>query len=139
MRYRHFLQPWKLVTFAIGVTIMIIGSFVEKISDWDVGISLIMCTLTYLTAPFVCRTLLLRDWKMLPPAAFLAWFTIDGCYVLYHTLVGNVMLREANAYASAPLYFLMGMVWLWNGSVRKLVSAIAASVRSPDRKRPDQP
>jgi hypothetical protein len=133
MRYQNFFQPWKLVTLGIGIAIMIIGSFVEKISDWDVGISLIMCTLTYLTAPFVCRTILRRDWKMFPLAAFLAWFTIDGCYVLYHTLAGNVMLREANAYASTPLYFFMGMVWLWNGSLRELASAIVASVRRPNR------
>jgi hypothetical protein len=126
---QEVLRPWKLITFSIGLAIMILGSFTEHISDWDLGISLIMCTLTYLTAPFAVRTVLRRQWRDLPLAIFLAYFTIDGCYWIYHTLMGNVMIREGNAYASTPLYFFMGMVWVWEGSLRELVVAVRGAVK----------
>ena len=126
---QELLRPWKLITLAIGLAIMLFGALVMEISDWDVGISLIMCSLTYLTAPFVVRVILLRQWRYFPLAVFLAYFTIDGSYWLYHTAVGNVMIREGNAYASTPLYFLMGMVWLWNGSLQELVAATRAALR----------
>ena len=37
----EFLRPWKLITLAIGIAILIAGSFYYVIPDWDIPISLI--------------------------------------------------------------------------------------------------
>lgn len=104
-------RPWKLITFAVGTALMLIGAVLYEISDWDFGISLLMPALTYLTAPWAVRVLMQRHWRWLPLAAFWAWFTIDGVYWFYHTLVGNEMLRLENALTSTPMYFGMGFFW----------------------------
>ncbi len=44
--------------------------------------------------------------------------------MLYHTIMGNQIYKEANFYASAPLYFIAGSVWLYRGSLSDLVANI---------------
>lgn len=121
------MQPWKLATLAIGIGLLIAGSYYEQQADWDIGISIIMAVLTYLTAPFTCRTIIKLNWRAMPVAAFLAWLSIDGSYCLYNELLRHAYAREANVIASTPLYFMMGLVWMWNGSLKELTSAILAS------------
>jgi len=58
MNLQEFLRPWKLFSLAIGLAWLIYGALNYNISDWDVGISLIMALLSYITAPWACRVLL---------------------------------------------------------------------------------
>ena len=115
----EYLRPWKLITLCAGMAFLLYGAMEYHISDWDVGICFVMGLLTYFTAPWSVRVLLLRRWRWFPLAGFWAWFSVDGAYWLYHTAMGNEMLREANFYTSLPWYFAMGCFWLWNGSVRE--------------------
>lgn len=41
-------RSWKLSSFAIGMAWLLFGALTYGISDWDVGISLLMGGLTYL-------------------------------------------------------------------------------------------
>lgn len=130
-------RPWKLLSFAIGIGWLLFGALTYGISDWDVGISLLMGGLTYLSAPWSVRTLLTavryrsRNWVLWIAIAFLvAWVVVDGIYVLYHTVVGNEMFRVENFYASSALYFLAGAIWLYRGSVRELISNVRAVLRN---------
>lgn len=116
-------RPWKLVTFSTGMAWLLYGALTSGISDWDVGISLLMGGLTYLTAPWSLRVILLsirlrqKYWPLWVAAAIVvALFVIDGEYFLYHTWRGNQMLRRENFYASSALYFLAGSIWLYQGS-----------------------
>lgn len=118
--WREFLRPWKLATFAIGLGLLIIGAFYEQSPDWDVGISVLMATLTYFTAPWAMRMLLERRWRLMPLAIFACWFTVDGVYWAWNFGPIADMMREANAPASLSLYGLCGVIWLWNGSLREL-------------------
>jgi hypothetical protein len=59
---------------------------------------------------------------------FVAWIVVDGIYVLYHTAMGNPMLRLENFYASSALYFLAGAIWLYSGSFRDFLSNVRALV-----------
>jgi hypothetical protein len=121
---REYLRPWKLITFAIGVGLLIVGAFHYEAPDWDVPISLIMATLTYLTAPWSLRVLLERRWKAAPAALFFTWFTVDGCYWLYWRYQNPValdMMRDANFFASLALYGMCGVLWLYQGSLRELL------------------
>lgn len=108
---------------------LLYGAVVYGIADWDIGVTLIMGSLTYLCAPWSLRVVLLSVrnrppyWLAWVVAAFaIAWLVVDGVYVLYHTTVGNQMFREDNFRVSFPLYFLAGACWLYRGTVQELLS-----------------
>lgn len=117
----EYFRPWKLLTFACGMAWLIYGALNYDIPDWDIGISLIMGLLAYVTAPWTVRVLIRRRLRLYPAALFAWWFTVDGSYWLYHTAMGNEMFRLANFPASTTLYFLCGFIWLHNGSLRELL------------------
>lgn len=121
-------RPWKLVSFAVGMAWLLYGALNYEISDWDVGISLLMGGLTYLCASWSVATILAavryrsRRWLFASAVALLvAWVVVDGIYVLYHTFMGNQMFRIENFYASSALYFLAGSFWLYRGSTREFL------------------
>ena len=127
---REYLRPWKLVTFIAGTAVMVLGSFYSPAPDWDVGISLIMPTLTYVTAPCAVRVLIDRNWRLLSWALAASWFSVDGAYTLYWHLQDPIALeqmRTANAQASLPLYGLCGMFWFYRGSLKDLVGEVRAA------------
>jgi len=122
-------RPWKLLSFAIGMGWLLFGALTYGISDWDIGISLIMGGLTYLCAPWSVGTILAavryrsRSWILgIGMALFVAWVVVDGVYVLYHTVMGNQMFRIENFYASSAFYFLAGSIWLYRGSLREFLA-----------------
>jgi hypothetical protein len=132
----ELVRPWKLLSFGVGMVWLLYGASNYGISDWDVGISLIMGALTYLCAPWSVRVTLHclryrpRFWGLwIAEALFVAWIVVDGVYVLYHTAMGNRMLRVENFYASSALYFLAGAIWLYSGSLRDFLFNVRALFR----------
>lgn len=130
-------RPWKLLSFAIGMGWLLFGALNYGISDWDIGISLLMGGLTYLSAPWSVGTILAavryrsRGWLLgIAMALFVAWVVVDGVYVLYHTIMGNLMFRIENFFASSALYFLAGAIWLYRGSLRELLANVRRVFRS---------
>lgn len=123
MNFCEYLRLWKLSTLAVGLGLLLIGANHYQAPDWDYAISVIMAFLTYLTAPWSARVLITRNWKMLPIALFCYYFTVDGCYWLYWSLVkaDALVMREANFYASSCLYWLCGFIWLHNGPLKDLL------------------
>ncbi|HEU0264506.1 MAG TPA: hypothetical protein VFR01_02135 [Geobacterales bacterium] len=126
---RELRRPWKLATLGMGLIWLLYGALCYDICDWDVGISLIMGGLTYLFAPWSVRTLYNavrhrpRLWPLWVVAALVpAMFTVDWVYWLYHSFLGNPMLRWENFRASMALYFLCGMLWAYRGSLRNLAT-----------------
>lgn len=118
-------RPWKLLTFGVAMTLLLAGSLTLRIPDWDAGITLIMGCLAYVCAPWSVRVLLYAVSRPLcrrPGLTFAsllaAWFCVDGVYVLYHTAMGNIMLRFDNFCVSLPVYFLAGSFWLYAGTSR---------------------
>jgi hypothetical protein len=123
----ELLRPWKLVTFGIGMSWLIYGALFYGISDWDVGVSLIMGGLTYLCAPWSLHVIINaaryrpRGWPLHVIAAFLpALFAVDWAYWLYHKAMGNEMLRWENFKVSSALYFICGAIWYYKGSLRDI-------------------
>ncbi len=120
----EYLRPWKLATLAIGVALLIAGSYYYQAPDWDVPISVIMAVLAYLTAPWSLRVILERRWRLWPAMLLLTWFTVDGCYAIYwHFRDPGALaaMRAANFPASLSLYGMCGMLWLYRGSIKELV------------------
>jgi hypothetical protein len=129
---QELLRPWKLVTFALGTALMIYGATLGIALDWDVGISLLMPTFAYVTAPWCVRVLLDRRWRLLPLVLLTAWVGIDGIYTLYWSLKDPqvlLLLRDSNFTASAPLYALCGMGWFYRGSLADLRQGVRAALK----------
>ena len=130
--WAEFRRPWKLLSLSMGIAVMVVGSLYHPAPDWDVGISFIMPILAYLLAPWTVHVLVARRWTRMPAALLATWFAVDGAYALYWHFMDPVALaqmREANLFASLPLYGLCGLGWYFNGSLAELMSAIRAAVR----------
>lgn len=128
--FLELLRPWKLATFGAGMLWLIYGALCYDISDWDVGISIIMGGLTYVFAPWSVITVYtavrfrLPAWpERLLAALIPALFTVDWVYWLYHSAVGNRMLRWENFKVSMALYFVCGIVWCYPGSIKDLLGS----------------
>lgn len=122
----ELLRPWKLTTLAIGLALLIYGAVAYQLSDWDIGVSIVMALSTYITAPWAIRQLYERKWRNVPLAVFYGWLSVDGVYVTWHTLAGNVMLRDAQWQTSLLLYLICGMIWLHKGPIRTLLDRSSA-------------
>ena len=127
--FQELLRGWKLASFGVGMLWLFYGAVNYSICDWDVGISIIMGLLTYVYAPWSVITIhhalkfRPRGWLLQFVAAFVpALFAVDWAYWLYHTAVGNRMLRWENFKVSMTLYFICGLLWCYQGSLNELVS-----------------
>jgi hypothetical protein len=123
--WQEFVRPWKPFSLAVGLGLLVVGSFYYEAIDWDIPISLIMGLLAYFTAPWSMLMMLERRWKHWPAMIFATWFTVDGCYWLDWTAVNPVaveMMRDANWPASLSLYWICGVVWLWRSSLAELLA-----------------
>ncbi|MBU0753274.1 MAG: hypothetical protein KJ787_10750 [Gammaproteobacteria bacterium] len=119
----EYRRPWKLVTLAIGLGLLIAGSFIYNAPDWDIPISFIMAGFTYLTAGWSLHVTVERRWRDWPLMLLLTWWCVDGCYALYWSIVDPDALdamRNVNWPASLSLYWMCGLVWFWNGTLREL-------------------
>ena len=121
----EYVRPWKLVTLALGIALLMVGALTNQAPDWDIPVSLIMASLAYLTAPWGLRVIVERRWRLWPAMLFATWFTVDGCYWLYWHFKNPValeLMREANFFASLALYGMCGVIWLYRGSLSELWS-----------------
>lgn len=127
----ELLRPWKLASLLTGIALLIYGAHYYDAPDWDVRFSIIQALETYLVAAWSLRVVLDRQWRWLPLAVFAAWFTVDGSYWIYWSIVDPealAFMRWANFFASLSLYGMCGVLWLWQGTLRELVVAIRREV-----------
>ena len=124
---RELVRPWKLITFCIAMSCLLYGALFFDVADWDVGITLLMGGLTYLTAPWSVHIILSsiryrpKNWLLhITAALLLGLCVVDWAYMLYHEWAGNQTFRKANLYASSPLYLMAGVVWLYQGSTKDI-------------------
>lgn len=109
-----YLHPWNLGTLAIGIGLLVVGSYYYEAIDWDIPVSLIMAGFSYLTASWSFQVMLRREWHNFPWMVLLTWWTVDGCYAVYWSVVNPIaleLMREANWPASLALYWACGLVW----------------------------
>lgn len=127
----EYLRPWKLATFSIGLALLIMGSYYTPAPDWDIPVSVIMATFTYLTAPWCMHIFLDRRWRLWPLMLLATWFSVDGCYAIYWYWKDPSVLelmREVNWPASLSLYGMCGVIWLHRGSLADLQAQLVCLV-----------
>jgi hypothetical protein len=113
---KTYLNSLNLLTFAIGLSMLIYGAVAYRLPDWDIGVSLLMATLTYLSAPWVISVIskirYISTSKLLL-AIFFTWLSVDGCYWAYWTIVDTnaLVMREHQYLTSLCLYLMCGMFW----------------------------
>ncbi|MFA6239625.1 MAG: hypothetical protein WC655_01775 [Candidatus Hydrogenedentales bacterium] len=120
-------RPWKLCTYFVGIGVLACCSEILRFSDWDIGISLLMGTLTYVCAPWSVKTMVnaarrrTTGWVLRVLAGFaLAWVVTDLSYWAYNAAMGHQMFRWLNFKISFPLYFVLGIMWSYQGSLRDM-------------------
>jgi hypothetical protein len=109
-----FLSPWNLATLAIGLALLVWGSFYYQAPDWDIPISIIMAGFAYMFSAWSLQALVYRQWRKLPLVLLATWWTVEGCYALYWHFKNPValeLMRDANWPASLALYLACGLVW----------------------------
>jgi len=126
---RELARPWKLATFVIAMVLLLYGALFFHIGDWDVGVTLLMGTLTYALAPSGAFAVAMAVRERSPRALLdvlvamaLAWLVIDGVYMAWHLAMNNPIYRADNAMASTPIYCMAGLFWLYRGSVGELLA-----------------
>ncbi len=123
----EYLRPWKLASLAIGLGLLIAGAEFYHYTDWDIGVSVVMAVLTYLTAPWSMRVLWARQWRKLPLAAFYGWLSVDGSYWAWHTYANNEMLRAEQWPTSLCLWLICGFLWLPRLSLAELLRLVRST------------
>jgi len=132
---RELLRPWKLLTFVVAMALLLYGAINFGIGDWDVGVTLLMGSLTYTLAPWsaslIADALRFRPkgWPLrLLLALAIAWLVVDASYLIYHRLVGNPVYRADNFKASMPIFFMAGMFWLYRGSLAEMIRDVRRAI-----------
>lgn len=121
----EYKRPWKLFALFIGLSLLVLGSFIYRAPDWDIPISFIMAFFSYLTTAWSLRVIIERRWRYFPLMLFFTWFTVDGCYWTYWHYKDPealAMMRDVNFLASLVLYVSCGFVWYYRGSIMMLLS-----------------
>lgn len=124
----ELLRPWKLATFAIGLALLIVGSYYTPAPDWDIGMSIVMAAFTYLFAGWSMHVIVERRWRQWPLMLLATWWCVDGCYALYWHFVDPralALMRDANWPASLSLYWMCGLVWFPQGTLKEMVRKVA--------------
>ncbi|PID66043.1 MAG: hypothetical protein CR975_04960 [Gammaproteobacteria bacterium] len=127
VQLREYLRPWKLCSLAVGIVLLVLGSFYTPAPDWDIAISVIMALMTYLSAPWSLRVIIKRQWKNVPLMLFWVWASVDGCYALYWSYKDPqalAMMRDVNFPASLALYVCCGLIWYFQGSLKEMYNTI---------------
>ena len=116
--WRMLLVRWKLVTFLLSATPMIIMAPYTGDPTWDYVDAAFMSILAFATAPWVLGTLYLafrgsREWQIIYIALCVWMFSVSWSYD------GYILLRDGtypftwlpNIFASSVLYVCAGLFW----------------------------
>ncbi len=87
--------------------------------DWDIGVSLLMAGFTFLTAEWTLKVFMEGKWKLMLPALAAAWWSIDGCYITYWSILNPDALdmRGVALPVNILLYLLCAFIWTALGRI----------------------
>ena len=116
--WRFLFQQWKVTTFLVAATGMIVIALYTGDPTWDYFDALFMSLLTFFTAPWAVGTLYKVAKRELPPkqafvAACIWMFSASWSYDLYLLIRDGVypITWLPNIFLSSVLYFSAGLLW----------------------------
>lgn len=106
---KWYLNPWRLFTLFIGISMLYYGAMTEGAPDWDIRVSFLMALTTYILMPWFDRAL---EQRRLVEAAALATICVDTTYSLYWDWMENCAASQmVNFPASLSLFLMCWLVW----------------------------
>lgn len=116
--FKFIFIPWKIATFLAGTLLLSLASFYANDPTWDIGCSVLMGILTYLSAPWsvatIYRSIKIR-FAFFPFLLSLLciYLSASASYDLYNLIkLGHTPESSfENAMISAVLYLLGGILW----------------------------
>lgn len=129
----EYCRIWKIVFLSLGLSALIVGSFLAKMVDWDIGISVIMAMMTYFFSSISGTIFLSFYFKSLKKkyillylilAIFLWIISVDISYILYSQYMHHVYYRGTNFLASTALYFICALMLSYRGSFKGYIEVI---------------
>ena len=111
---RALINPWRLASLGVGLTLLIAGAVYLPSEDWDIPICFVMGLPAYVLAPWVFRQIWYFRWKWWPLAALAFWFNVDVTYSAYWWCRDFPPLQEfrpANFFYCTPIFWIAGFVW----------------------------
>ena len=135
--FRELIRPWKLCSFFIALGYYIWGACHYKTPTWDVPISIIMSTLTYLIAPrtvdviYYVVTYRPPKWiSVLVMCGVVIYSCASGSYELYN--LWNIGYWPpptywVNLYYSSLMFIAAGMLWRFKGTLKDLFGDLHTS------------
>lgn len=103
---------FKNLTFAIGLSWLLLGALTYGIKDWDIGVSLVMAGYTYLTGEWVINSLLSKKPLRWVGAVLATFVGVQGVYVFYWSVIGKPEnMVEGQWLPSLCLYLMISIAW----------------------------
>ncbi|MBP9855519.1 MAG: hypothetical protein KBD53_11685 [Candidatus Omnitrophica bacterium] len=143
---RELLRPWKLITFGLALTYYIWGAFHYQLPTWDVPISIIMSSMTYIFAPWVVKSLIYicterphYSFGKIIVCVMVTYAAASGSYEVYHMTIGmgyHPPTYWINLYYSTLIFLAAGIFWKFEGTFNELLILLKHSIRIQYGKQP---
>lgn len=120
----NYLQPWKLVTLALGIAALILGRFYYSADDWTISLSIVMGVAAYYCAPISYHQLRQGTFMGGLIAAVLGWLVVDFSYTTWNVAMGDPIYRGGQWIASTLLYIACGILWGRNETFAQMLRGL---------------
>ncbi|GEM_PF-677645 len=134
----EYMRPWKLVTLAAGIGLLIAGSVLTPAPDWGTADSIVLAVASYLTAPLVVRWVVDMRWRMWPVGLYLTWFVPIGLYQawwLLHDPSALALMGDAAHVPNVCMFIACGLLWAPRSSLRDIIARAPVFMRGAARLR----
>lgn len=128
----EYLRIWKIAYLIIGISFLMVGSFLANMPDWDMGISLIMALMTYFLSPISGSIFLSLHYKKIDKfkvfyicVALIFWvLSVDFSYVFYNQHFHHPYYRATNFFASTFLYLICSLILSFRGTLKEFLTTL---------------
>ena len=119
---REAFRPHKLIVLYLGLGILLAGANhpATAAPDWTAATSISMALATHFLAPWSVDTVMRLRWRWMPLAAFFAWLTVDGVWML--SIDGSDAawgMRSGQWQCSLCLFSIYGLLLRGKGTLRE--------------------
>lgn len=128
--FQFIFIKWKLISFILATVLISSVSKFAHDPTWDIGVSVLMSILTYLTSPFAVKSIYdgiitKKITQSLVVSFIFIYLSSVGSYDFYNYVLYGFIPESniENVFISVPIYLLAGIFWnLETGNNGKILS-----------------